>query len=47
LNSSPRVTPDGKYIFFVSAGGGRPWGIYWVYADIIGRLRKEHLKDDK
>jgi len=45
LNGSPRVTPDGKYIFFVSAGEGRPWGIYWVSADIIDRLRKEHLKD--
>jgi len=44
LNSSPRVTPDGKYIFFVSAGQGRLWGIYWVSADIIGRLRKEHLR---
>jgi hypothetical protein len=39
LNGSPRVTPDGKYIFFVSAGEGRPWGIYWVSADVIGRLR--------
>jgi ankyrin repeat protein len=45
LNSSPRVTPDGKYIFFVSAGGGRPWGIYWVSAGVLDRLRKEHLKD--
>jgi ankyrin repeat protein len=45
LNNSPQVTPDGKYIFFVSAGGGRPWGIYWVSADIIDRLKKEHLKD--
>lgn len=45
LNGSPRVTPDGKYIFFVSAGQNRPWGIYWVSADIIGRLKKEHLKD--
>ena len=47
LNGSPRVTPDGKYIFFVSAGANRPWGIYWVSADIIDRLRKEHLKDHK
>jgi ankyrin repeat protein len=45
LNGSPRVTPDGKYIFFVSAGERRPWGIYWVSADVIERLRKEHLKD--
>ncbi len=46
LNGSPRVTPDGKYIFFVSAGPNRPWGIYWVSAGVLDRLRKEHLKDD-
>lgn len=45
LNGSPRVTPDGKYIFFVSAGQNRPWGIYWVSAGILGQLKKEHLKD--
>jgi ankyrin repeat protein len=45
LNGSPRVTPDGKYIFFVSAGERRPWGIYWVSAGVIDRLKKEYLKD--
>lgn len=40
LNSSPRVTPDGKYIFFVSAGQNRPWGIYWVSAGVLDRLKK-------
>jgi ankyrin repeat protein len=45
LNGSPRVTPDGKYIFFVSAGPDRPWGIYWVSAGILGRLKKEHLME--
>ena len=45
MNGSPRITPDGKYLFFVSAGQGRSWGIYWVSADVIDRLRKEHLKD--
>jgi ankyrin repeat protein len=45
MNGSPRVTPDRKFLFFVSAGQGRPWGIYWVSADIIGRLRKEYLGD--
>jgi Tol biopolymer transport system component len=44
MNGSPQVTPDGKYLFFVSAGQGRPWGIYWVSADIIDRLKKEHLQ---
>ncbi len=46
MNGSPRVTPDGKYIFFVSAGEKRPWGIYWVSAGIIDRLRKTHLKEE-
>jgi len=46
MNGSPRVTPDGKYIFFVSAGENRPWGIYWVSAHIIDRLREKHLKGD-
>lgn len=42
VNGSPRVTPDGKNMFFVSAGRGRSWGIYWVSADFIERLRAEH-----
>ena len=44
-NGSPRITADGKYMFFVSAGQGRPWGIYWVSAEFIDRLRAEHLSD--
>lgn len=43
VNGSPRVTADGQYLFFVSAGRDRPWGIYWVSADIIDRLKTEHL----
>ena len=39
-NGCPRVTTDGKYIFFVSAGQGRPWGIYWVSSGVIERLRE-------
>jgi len=45
-NGSARVTPDGKYIFFVSSGENRPWGIYWVSSGIIDRLRKERLVAD-
>jgi hypothetical protein len=40
-NGCPRVTPDGKYIVFVSAGQGRPWGIYWVSAGVIDKMREE------
>lgn len=42
-NGCPRVTPDGKYMFFVSSGQDRPWGIYWVSTGFIDRLRTEHL----
>lgn len=37
------VTSDGKYLFFTSVGKGRPWGIYWVDAKIIGKLKPENL----
>lgn len=39
VNGSPRITPDGQYMFFLSAGRQRPWGIYWVSAAFIDRLR--------
>lgn len=45
-NGSPRITADGRYMFFVSAGQGRSWGIYWVSARFIERLRAEHLSDN-
>ena len=44
-NGSPRITADGKYMFFLSAGRGRPWGIYWVSTDFISRLRAENSVD--
>ncbi len=45
LNSSgreiyPRVSPDGKYIFFASNKSGN-WEIYWMNAGIIEKLRKD------
>jgi len=43
VNGTPRVTVDGKYLFFVSAGSNRPWAIYWVSAAFIDLLRAEHL----
>jgi ankyrin repeat protein len=46
VNVSPQITHDGKYMFFVSAGQGRPWGIYWVSTSFIDRLRAEHLLDN-
>jgi uncharacterized protein (TIGR02145 family) len=37
------VSPDGKYLFFTSVGKDRPWGIYWVDAGFIERLRSKNL----
>ncbi len=39
----PRVSPDGKYIFFSSNRNGN-WDIYWVDAGIIKNLRKRMIK---
>jgi hypothetical protein len=36
------VSPDEKYLFFTSVGQNRPWGIYWVDAEVI-----EESKPDK
>ena len=43
LNDSPRLTPAGNFIFFISAGNGRPRGIYWVSAEILDDLKREHV----
>ena len=43
LNDSPRLTPAGNFIFFVSAGNERPWGIYWVSAAILDDLKRESV----
>jgi Tol biopolymer transport system component len=41
-NGSPKVSHDGKYLFFQSTSGDkRPWGIYWVSSDIIHKLKRE------
>ena len=39
----PRVSPDGKYIFFSSNRTGN-WDIYWVDAGIIEHLKPDELK---
>jgi Tol biopolymer transport system component len=41
---SPRVSGNGKYLFFQSTqGDDRPWGIYWVSAKVLKELKKIHL----
>jgi len=37
----PVVTLNGKYLFFTSVGKNRPWGIYWVDARILEKLKSE------
>lgn len=39
----PVVTPDGKYLFYLSASSERN-EVYWVDTEIITRLRREILK---
>ena len=39
--SSPAVTPDGKYLFFTGPVAGRQADIFWVSAKIIERLREK------
>jgi ankyrin repeat protein len=41
---SPRISGNGKYLFFQSAqGDDRPWGIYWVSAKILKKLKRAHI----
>jgi Tol biopolymer transport system component len=37
----PRVTPDGKYLFFTRETRGKAMDIYWASTAVIGRLRAE------
>jgi Tol biopolymer transport system component len=40
----PRVTDDGKYLFFTRENRGRSMDIYWVSAAVIDRLRTTREK---
>jgi hypothetical protein len=45
-DSSPIISPDGKYLFFQSVrnGSGASRGLYWVSAKIIEDLKPKELK---
>lgn len=43
LDGLPMVTPDGRYLFFVSDRNGN-YDVYWVDAEIIEELRPRGLK---
>lgn len=38
----PRVTPDGKYLFFTRENRGKTMDIYWVNARVIEKLREKN-----
>jgi Tol biopolymer transport system component len=40
----PRVTPDGKYLFFTRENRGKTMDIYWVSASVIEKLRVKYDK---
>lgn len=41
----PRVTPDGKYMFFTREERGKTMDIYWVSASIISSLKPTDMQD--
>ncbi|MBN2431491.1 MAG: PD40 domain-containing protein [Acidobacteria bacterium] len=41
----PRISPDGKYLFFISRRSGPDFRIYWSEAGFIERLKPEHVKE--
>jgi len=47
LENTPIVSPDGKYLFFVSQRNRRAGDAYWVNTGIIEELKPDELKPDK
>jgi hypothetical protein len=43
MNNCPRVSPNGKYLFFNSRREGPEWATYWVAAGFIETLRPSDL----
>lgn len=43
--SSPGLSPDGKYLFYTSTVAGRQADIFWVSSEIINRLLKSRMKN--
>ncbi len=39
----PKITPNGKYLFFTSRRNGPDWVTYWADASFVGELRPEGL----
>lgn len=45
--SSPGLSPDGKYLFFTGPSTGRQADIFWVSADIIERLKAKAIQQQR
>jgi len=44
LELCPRISPNGKYLFFISRRPGPDWAIYWADASFIEELKPKDLK---
>jgi hypothetical protein len=42
-DSSPGVSPDGKYLFFTGPVSGRQADVFWVSSKIIDRLKEKNI----
>lgn len=47
LETTPVVSPDGKYLFFISQKDRDVGNVYWVDARIIEELKPDELKTEK
>ena len=44
-DSSPGVSPDGKYLFYTGPTAGKQADIFWVSAGIIEKLKDKVLRE--
>ena len=47
LENTPIVSPDGKYLFYVSQRNNAAGDVYWVGAGIVDELKPDELKREK
>lgn len=45
--SSPGLSPDGRYLFYTSPVAGRQADVFWVSTKVIDRLKEKHAKTQK
>jgi len=44
MDNCPRISPNGKYLFFTSRKNGPDWVLCWADASFVEKLRPEFLK---